>query len=174
MAPGNFRAAFRGLAAPPFARWWGPRGDLGINVRRLDWPRANVNWRLGWRGGPAWHFRGDFRGPGAPIGDLFWNVAFRSPGLHLLPPPWHGGPAPWGLGRAPWGWGPPPPPPRGWGAPLRDALLPFGGWGPWPPPAGWVAPTLNYLGYSVLPLWDPYYQQWGFWLYGVWVPLQPY
>ncbi|MBX9639803.1 MAG: hypothetical protein K2X97_08765, partial [Mycobacteriaceae bacterium] len=69
---------------------------------------------------------------------------------------------------------PPPAPPRGWGAPLRNALLPYGGWGPWPPPAGWVAPTLNYLGFPVSPLWDPYYQGWGFWLYGVWVPLQPY
>ncbi|CAM3390841.1 hypothetical protein MYIN104542_28860 [Mycobacterium intermedium] len=141
---------------------------MGINLRGPG-AQANLNWGFRGHGWPAWRFRGDFRGPGI-IGDLRWDARFRSPGLHLHVPPWFGGPAPWGLGRAPWGWGPPPLPPRAWGNPLWSSLRPFGWrWGP--PPAGWVGPTLNYLGYSVVPVWDPYYMQWGFWLYGIWVPI---
>ena len=86
------------------------------------------------------------------------------------PPPWIPGPhpwdsvdyhahwrgAPWGDGPAPWGWGPPPPP--AWAGPLPAAWA--------PPPA-----PINYWGYNVQPVFDPGYSQWGFWLFGNWIPL---
>ena len=28
-----------------------------------------------------------------------------------------------------------------------------------------------YWGFTVIPVWDPYFQQWGFWEFGVWIPL---
>jgi hypothetical protein len=80
------------------------------------------------------------------------------------PVPWHGDGqrgyfhgAPWGAGPAPWGWGEPPR--AGWG-------------GPFPPPGGhWVGGPVNYWGYQETPIWNPGFNQWGFWLFGVWIPL---
>ena len=63
---------------------------------------------------------------------------------------------PWGEGPAPWGWGAPPPPV--WGGPLPAP----GG----PPPA-----PINYWGFQEQPVWDPGFSQWGFWFFGVWIPL---
>ena len=112
---------------------------------------------------------GDFRGPGdhggpggpggSPQGD------FNRPGDHDWRPPgnpqdndwrgrFHG--APWGDGLPPWGWGAPPPP--AWNGPLPPA------WGPPPPP-------INYFGFDEQPIWDPGYNQWGFWFFGIWIPL---
>ncbi len=51
--------------------------------------------------------------------------------------------------------GPPPPPPHG---PLPPA------WGP-PPPPIWS------WGQWVQPAWNPWFNQWGFWLFGFWIPL---
>jgi len=113
------------------------------------------------QGGPP----GDWHGPGGPppggppLGD------FNRPGDHDWRPPWnpqdndwrgrfHG--APWGDGLPPWGWGAPPPP--AWDGPLPAA------WGPPPPP-------INYFGYNEQPIWDPGYNQWGFWFFGIWIPL---
>jgi hypothetical protein len=106
------------------------------------------------RGGPPGDFRG---GPGGPD--------FRGPDNHDWRPPWnpadndwrgrfHG--APWGDGLPPWGWGAPPPPP--WDGPVPEA------WGPPPPP-------INYFGFNEQPVWDPGFNQWGFWFFGIWIPL---
>ena len=64
--------------------------------------------------------------------------------------------APWGDGLPPWGWGAPPPP-------IFDGPLPPA-WGPPPPP-------INYFGFNEQPVWDPGYNQWGFWFFGIWIPL---
>ena len=108
-------------------------------------------------GPPGDHGPGGPGGPGGPPGD-------RGPGG---PPRGDfnrpGGPerprfrdAPWGDGPAPWGWGGPPP--ARFGAPLPPA------WGPPPPP-------VNYWGYDEQPVWDPGYNQWGFYFFGIWIPL---
>ncbi|HUO39348.1 MAG TPA: hypothetical protein VMU34_16590 [Mycobacterium sp.] len=70
---------------------------------------------------------------------------------------WHGRwvNPPWGTGAPPWGWGRPPRP--GWDGPL-------------PPPGGPPPLPVNYWGYAEQPVWDPGYNQWGFWLAGVWIP----
>lgn len=99
-------------------------------------------------------------GPGAGPG---WHDA-GGPGREgpPPPPPPPAGPAgfrgaPWGEGPAPWGWGAPPRP--AWDRPL-------------PPPGGyWDAGPVNYWGYNVTPAWNPGFNQWGFWLFGVWIPL---
>ncbi len=96
---------------------------------------------------------GDWHPGGNPPGD--WH----GPGNWGPRPPdafrgWHN--APWADGPAPWGWGAPPPP--AWDGPLPD---PFG-----PPP-----PPINYWGYNEQPVWDPGQNQWGFWFFGIWIPL---
>jgi hypothetical protein len=124
-------------------------------------------------GGPAWqhndgqHNEGQHNGrqhnggpaPGGPPGEM------RGPDNHDWRPPWNPGDndwrgrfhgAPWGDGPAPWGWGAPPPP--RWDGPLPP------GWGPPPAP-------FNYFGFDEQPVWDPGYNQWGFWFFGVWIPL---
>ena len=35
-----------------------------------------------------------------------------------------------------------------------------------PPP-----PPINYFGFNEQPVWDPGYNQWGFWFFGIWIPL---
>ena len=30
---------------------------------------------------------------------------------------------------------------------------------------------INYWGYQETPVWDPGFNQWGFWFFGVWIPL---
>ncbi|MDT5095908.1 MAG: hypothetical protein QOH60_5271 [Mycobacterium sp.] len=90
--------------------------------------------------------------------DLFGldaSVDFGWLHLRLGPPPWRGGAPPWGIGPAPWGWGPPPPP--DWYGPL--------------PPYGPVPAPFDYWGLTVIPVWDPGFQQWGFWEFGIWIPL---
>ena len=65
--------------------------------------------------------------------------------------------APWGDGPAPWGAGAPPPP--AWDKPL-------------PPPGGqWTDGTVNYWGFDETPSWEPQFNQWGFNLFGVWIPM---
>jgi hypothetical protein len=113
------------------------------------------------RDGPPGDFRGD--PPGGPPPD------FRGPGGgpdgHNWRPPWNQQDndwrgrfrdAPWGDGLPPWGWGAPPPPI--WDGPLPPA------WGPPPPP-------INYFGFNEQPVWDPGYNQWGFYFFGIWIPL---
>ena len=83
----------------------------------------------------------DWRPPWNPQ-DNDWRGRFRG--------------APWGDGLPPWGWGAPPPP--AWDGPLPPA------WGPPPPP-------INYFGYNEQPVWDQGSNQWGFWFFGIWIPL---
>lgn len=101
-------------------------------------------------------------GPGYPGGTSDFGQG--GPGNDWRPPwnpqdnDWrgrfHG--APWGEGLPPWGWGAPP-------RPAWDGVLPQP-WGPAPPP-------INYFGYTQQPVWDPGFNQWGFWFFGVWIPL---
>ena len=102
------------------------------------------------RGGPPGDFRGDRggdRGPGDFPGDR--GGQWRNDDWHGR---WHG--APWGDGTPPWGWGAPP---------SVD-------W--WQPPPFGVNPApFNYWGYNVQPQWDQGQNQWGFWLFGIWIPL---
>jgi hypothetical protein len=150
--PGGPPASLRGDFRVKLPWLVGPRGDFG---RNFGWPwpgRAPADLLHGfhWRVSPR-DLRIDF-GLGRLL-DL--NADWRDL-LRLAAPPWHGGIAPWGLGLAPWGWGPPPPP----------------DWAGWIPPAWGPAPApFNYWGLTVIPVWDPYFQQWGFWEFGIWVPL---
>ena len=158
---------------PPCGPWGGcapgpgPRGpapDRGPDrqdFRGPDGPDRPPPQDFRGRGGPDFRdgpdFRGpDFRGPGGPP---------DFDGGHDWRPPWNPGDndwrgrfrgAPWGDGPAPWGWGAPPPPP--WDGPLPDA------WGPPPAP-------INYWGFQEQPTWDTGYNQWGFWFFGIWIPL---
>ncbi|NTY58907.1 hypothetical protein [Mycolicibacterium sphagni] len=90
------------------------------------------------------------RGPGGPPPDR------RGPG----PADWRGGPG-GGPGGPQWrggddrGWRPPPPD-LGWRG------IDQGRWDHQP---------FNYGGNWVTPVFDPGYQNWGFWLFGVWIPL---
>src|SRR5271166_173255 len=90
-------------------------------------------------------------GPGGP-----------PPGHDNFAPPAQGGPwqAPlpsWAppYSPPPWGWGPPPPPPQG----------------PLPPPWGPPPPPFLYWEQFVQPVWNFWFNQWGFWLSGFWIPL---
>ncbi len=88
-----------------------------------------------------------------------WVPGPHGPGWGPFPvDDWHGRwhNAPWGDGAPPWGWGAPPP--VAWDGPL-------------PPPGGPPPGAFNYWGYNVQPIWDTGYNQWGFWLGGVWIPL---
>ena len=131
----------RGPGGPPQEDFRGPGGPGGPP-----------------QGGPGGPPPGDFRGPGGP-------AESRGPDNHDWRPPWNPGDndwrgrfheAPWGGGLPPWGYGAPPPPP--WDGPLPEA------WGPPPPP-------INYWGFNEQPIWDPGYNQWGFWFFGIWIPL---
>ncbi|MDT5319143.1 MAG: hypothetical protein QOD88_1665, partial [Mycobacterium sp.] len=95
---------------------------------------------------------------------------------HGAPPPprqrgfgWNGGPPP---GRPPHNWDGPPPP-GGW-----DGPPPPGGWNsPWNGPArdiGWAQADFgpfNYGGYNAIPMFNPVFGGWGFWFFGIWIPL---
>ena len=137
-----------GPGGPPH----GPEGPPGGQPRDFhlqDPGGPPADWHPG--GGPGdWH-----PGPDGPPGD--WHPG--GPGDWGPRPPdafrgWHN--APWADGPAPWGWGPPPPP--AWNGPLPD---PYG-----PPP-----PPINYWGYDEQPIWDASQNQWGFWFFGIWIPL---
>lgn len=107
-----------------------------------------------WPGGPGrphdgpppgdWHDAGDWH-------DRGWN-----PGGPINDGHWWRDQPPWGDGPAPWGWGPPPRPDF---------------YGPLPPPDGIPPAPFNYWGQTVTPVWDRGYNQWGFWFFGVWIPL---
>jgi hypothetical protein len=43
---------------------------------------------------------------------------------------------------------------------------------PLPPPGGyWDAGPVNYWGYDEQPIWDPGQNGWGFYFFGIWIPL---
>jgi hypothetical protein len=52
-----------------------------------------------------------------------------------------------------------------------DALV--NGVGGWlaPPWGGWAPQPFDYWGTTVTPVWDPDYQEWGFWVAGIWIAL---
>jgi hypothetical protein len=104
------------------------------------------------------------------------NVQFNIVGRGAPPPPpprgfgWNDGPAP---GHPPPGWVGPPP---------------AGGWDGPPPPGGWNRPWVGrpdrdwdrgradfgpfaYNTFTVFPVFNWYYGGWGYWFFGVWVPL---
>ena len=162
-----------GPGGPPPQR--GPEGPPP--QRGPDGPPNNDFRGPGGPGGPPDDFRGpdnhdfrgpdnqDFRGPGGPDFRGPDNHDFRGPDNHDWRPPWNPGDndwrgrfqgAPWGGDLPPWGWGAPPPPP--WDGPLPEA------WGPPPPP-------INYWGFQEQPIWDQGQNGWGFWFFGIWIPL---
>lgn len=83
----------------------------------------------------------------------------------------------WGPGPAEWRGDPG----RGPGGPQWRGDGDDRGWRPPPPPAdlGWRGidqgrfdhQPFNYLGHWVSPVFDPGYNNWGFWLFGAWIPL---
>ena len=100
---------------------------------------------------------------------------WRSPGQGAPPPPQPG--------RDGWNDGPPPGgPPRDW-----DGPPPPGGWNGPPPPGGWNRhwdgpqrdidqarfdhQPFNYDDYQAVPIWSPDQGGWGFWFFGLWIPL---
>ncbi|WP_319447344.1 MULTISPECIES: chitin-binding protein [unclassified Mycobacterium] len=154
--PGGPGGGHGGPGGPPGGgdfRGGGPGGGPGgqdFHDRGPGGPGGPGDFRgPGGPGGP-----GDFRGPGGP-GD------FRGDGHDFGPRPndafggFRG--QPWGDGAAPWGWGAPPR--AGWG-------------GPFPPPGGvWNQGPVNYFGYNEQPIWDQGQNGWGFYFFGVWIPL---
>lgn len=103
---------------------------------------------------------------------------FNTPGHGAPPPPPQRSPG-WNDGSAPGG------PPPNWEGPP-----PAGGWdAPQPPPGGWnrrydhpgpprdVARArddfgyFEYNGFSAVPTFNPWYGGWGYWYFGVWIPL---
>lgn len=56
-----------------------------------------------------------------------------------------------------------------WGPGGFDPLAGYGA--PWAPPPDWSPTPFNYWGFSVLPVFDPFYEAWGFWPDGIWIPL---
>jgi hypothetical protein len=100
---------------------------------------------------------------------------WRSPGQGAPPPPQ--------AGRDGWNDGPPPGgPPRDW-----DGPPPPGGWNGPPPPGGWNRhwdgpqrdidqarfdhQPFDYNDYQAVPIWSPDQGGWGFWFFGLWIPL---
>jgi hypothetical protein len=101
---------------------------------------------------------------------------------HGFSAPDHGAPPPPRQHGFGWNGGPPGAPPPFW-----DGPPPPGGWGGPPPPGGWNSPwngpardwgyaqrdfgPFNYNGYNAIPMFNPIFGGWGFWLFGIWVPL---
>jgi hypothetical protein len=114
--------------------------------------------------------------PGGPAGPPPQNVNnWRAPD--------QGAPRPPDRGQQGWNDGPPPGgPPHGWAGPP-----PPGGWNGAPPPGGWNRhwdgpdrdidqgrfdhQPFEYYGYQAVPIWSPDMGGWGFWFFGVWIPL---
>jgi hypothetical protein len=112
---------------------------------------------------------------GGPGGQGDVTVNFIVPGRGAPPPPpprgfgWNDGPAPH---RPPPNWVGPPPP-GGW-----DGPPPAGGWNrPWQgPPRDEVVARADfgpfaYNTFTVVPVFNWQYGGWGYWFFGVWVPL---
>jgi len=125
---------------------------------------------------PYYPPRGDIpRGTVQIGGPVDLTVGFFVPGRGAPPPPrqsgygWSDGPAP---GHPPPNWEGPPPS-GGWNGPP-----PAGGWNrPWEGPPRDVSygqryfAPFNYNTFTVLPVFNWQYGGWGYWFFGVWVPL---
>lgn len=109
---------------------------------------------------------------GGPVG---LDTGFSVVGHGAPPPPrphnygWNDGPAPghppphWVGPPPPGGWNGPPPPGgwnRPWAGPPRDVLVARADFGPF-----------NYNTFTVVPVFNWQYGGWGYWFFGVWVPL---
>jgi hypothetical protein len=35
----------------------------------------------------------------------------------------------------------------------------------------WNQGPVNYWGFNQIPVWQPNFNQWGIWLFGIWIPL---
>ena len=92
-----------------------------------------------------------------------------------------GGPGDQGPG-GPGGQGPGGPGDRGPGGPGDRGPSPWDqnpGWGPPPPDLGWRGidqgrfdhQPFNYNGSWVTPIFNPDFNNWGFWFFGIWIPL---
>ena len=126
--------------------------------------------------GPNQQFNGpQQQGPQQQGGPRNTPGGWRSPGQGAPPPPQPG--------RDGWNDGPPPGgPPRDW-----DGPPPPGGWNGPPPSGGWNRhwdgpqrdidqarfdhQPFNYDDYQAVPIWSPDMGGWGFWFFGLWIPL---
>ena len=107
--------------------------------------------------------------PGPPCGPQFGNC--QGPGGPGGPPPRDGGPGREGPHDGPGG------PHDGPGGPRWDDGGPH--WGPPPPDLGWRGidqgrfdhQPFNYNGSWVTPIFNPDFNNWGFWFLGIWIPL---
>jgi hypothetical protein len=89
------------------------------------------------------------------------------------PPDWHGGP-----GGPPDGHGGPGGPPD-WRGPDYHGGPGGPVWGPPPPDLAWRGiddgrrdhQPFNYNGNWVEPIYSPIFNNWGFWFFGIWIPL---
>jgi hypothetical protein len=141
-------AAVLGLgAAPAMAQPGGPGPGPG-------WHEPPPPPPPGGPGGPGWP--GPPGGPPPPPPPPNWGPPPPPDWGPPEGPGWRGHRPPWGDGPAPWGWGPPPPPPPH---------------GPLPPPWGPPPPPFDYWGHRVTPIFDPGFHAWGFWFFGLWIPL---
>ena len=55
----------------------------------------------------------------------------------------------------------------------RNDDRPPWGWGP-PPPVHWrghIPHDFDYWGFKVFPIWHPHFKVFGFWLYGIFIPV---
>jgi hypothetical protein len=109
-------------------------------------------------------------GPGWNRGDGNWNDGNWNDGRGINGN-WNNCDQDWSVGSANWWRGRP-------GKWWRDGdLPPWGFWGPppavqWSGPPPWVdAHPINYWGYTATPVWDPGFNGWGIWLFGVWIPI---
>jgi hypothetical protein len=123
--------------------------------------------------GPPGPHQGGPQGPQGGPRDQANNWRRPGQGAPQAPPPGQNG----------WNDGPPPGgPPHGWNGPT-----PPGGWNG-PPPAGgwnrhWDGPPrdidqarfdhqpFNYNGFNAVPIFAPDQGGWGFWFFGIWIPL---
>ena len=114
-------------------------------------------------------------GPPTSNGQRNIRDNWRAPGQGAPPPP--------DRGQQGWNDGPPPGgPPRDW-----DGPPPPGGWNGAPPPGGWNRhwdgpdrgidqgrfdhQPFDYDDYQAVPIWSPDMGGWGFWFFGIWIPL---
>jgi hypothetical protein len=117
---------------------------------------------------------GDCQGPGGPGGPPQGGPG--GPGGHEQGPPPEGQGGPGGPG-GPGDRGPGGPGDRGPGGPSPWDHNP--GWGPPPPDQAWRGldqgrfdhQPFNYNGSWVTPIFNPDFNNWGFWFFGIWIPL---
>lgn len=119
-----------------------PTGHPGYTQDHPNRPHGDDD---DWGGHDGWRNAGNWRG-NENRHDRDWRDDRRE----WRDNPWHYDQ------RPPWGWAPPPR--AEWRGPLPDR------WGP-PPPA------FDYWGNRVQPVWDDGFRTWGFWLFGIWIPL---